>query len=138
MAEPSSSKPKKRQLRPPKSIREQAMQNKSPEAAPKKRRISVVSVPFRLLGIPFKRADTFLGKYRFFKMVAKVLRLLSRVIFPSYIRNSFKELKLVNWPSRRESRRLTFAVIAFAVVFGALVAGLDYGLGKLFKAILLK
>lgn len=65
-------------------------------------------------------------------------RFIGRVIFPRYFRDSWRELRLVTWPNRRESRRLTFAVLAFAVVFGAAIALVDYGLDHAFKAILLK
>jgi preprotein translocase SecE subunit len=44
----------------------------------------------------------------------------------------------VTWPTWRESRRLTGAVILFSVIFGGLIAIVDYGLDKLFKQLLLK
>jgi preprotein translocase SecE subunit len=59
-------------------------------------------------------------------------------LYPSYFRNSFRELKQVTWPGRRESLRLTSAVLAFAIVFGAIVALVDFGLDKLFKELILK
>lgn len=68
----------------------------------------------------------------------KPLRLVGKILVPAYFRNSWRELKLVTWPSWRESRRLTFAVLVFAVIFGAAIAIVDYGLDKLFKDILLK
>jgi preprotein translocase SecE subunit len=73
-----------------------------------------------------------------FKFILKVLRWIGRIIVPSYIRNSWKELRQVSWPSLKQSRQLTFAVLLFAIVFGALIAIVDYGLDKLFKNILLK
>lgn len=66
------------------------------------------------------------------------VRLIGRIIGFSYLRSSWQELKLVTWPTRREGRRLTTAVIIFAVIFGALIAGVDYGLDKLFRQVLLK
>lgn len=72
----------------------------------------------------------------FFRL--KGMRFLGRVIGLSYIRSSWKELKEVTWPTRREGRRLTTAVILFSIVFGLLIAIVDYGLDKLFKDILLK
>jgi preprotein translocase SecE subunit len=65
-------------------------------------------------------------------------KFIGRILLPKYFRNSWKELKLVTWPNWKQSRQLTFAVLAFAIVFGAAVAGLDYGLDKVFKSILLK
>jgi len=47
-------------------------------------------------------------------------------------------LRQVTWPNRKESRQLTLAVILFAVIFGAMVTVLDYGLDKVFKQVLLK
>lgn len=68
----------------------------------------------------------------------RFMRFLGRIIGLSYVRSSWQELKLVTWPTRREGRRLTTAVILFSVVFGLLIAIVDYGLDKLFKDILLK
>ena len=73
-----------------------------------------------------------------FKFILRVLRLIGRILVPSYIRNSWKELRQVSWPSLKQSRQLTFAVLLFAIVFGALIAIVDYGLDKLFKHVLLK
>ncbi len=65
-------------------------------------------------------------------------RFIGRILLPRYFRNSWKELRLVSWPKRKEAFDLTFAVLAFAVVFGGVVALVDFGLDKLFKDILLK
>lgn len=59
-------------------------------------------------------------------------------ITPRYLVNSWRELRLVYWPNRRETWRLTLAVFVFAIVFGALVAGVDKGLDELFKKVVLK
>jgi preprotein translocase subunit SecE len=56
---------------------------------------------------------------------------------PPYFRNSWKELTQVTWPDRRQTRRLTFAVILFSVIFGTIVAGVDFGLDKLFRTFIL-
>lgn len=73
-----------------------------------------------------------------FTYLRKPLRLIGKVLLPVYVRNSWKELRLVTWPSFREARRLTFAVMIFAAVFGIIIAGVDYGLDRLFQDILLK
>ena len=78
---------------------------------------------------PFK----FIGK-----VVVFIVRLIGRVLVPRFVRNSWRELRQVKWPSWRESRQLTFAVLLFAVAFGAYVAVLDWGLDKAFKHLLLK
>ncbi|HLB66423.1 MAG TPA: preprotein translocase subunit SecE [Candidatus Saccharimonadales bacterium] len=61
-----------------------------------------------------------------------------KFLVPSYFKNSFKELKQVTWPGRRETIKLTFAVFMFAIGFGALITVTDYGLDQLFKKVLLK
>lgn len=92
-----------------------------------------------------KHAKQGLGKV--FRPIGRAIRfifyrqpfkLIGRIIVPRYLRNSWRELRLVKWPSRRESRDLTSAVLVFAVIFGAVIAVVDYGLDKLFRGILLK
>jgi len=61
-----------------------------------------------------------------------------RHIIPSYFRNSWRELRLVTWPGRRETWKLTFAVFLFAIIFGVVISITDYGLDKLFRKVLLK
>ena len=72
----------------------------------------------------------------FFRL--RAIRLLGRILGFTYIRSSWRELQQVTWPTRREGRRLTTAVIIFSVIFGALIAIVDFGLDKLFKHVLLK
>ncbi|HEX8762654.1 MAG TPA: preprotein translocase subunit SecE, partial [Candidatus Saccharimonadales bacterium] len=83
--------------------------------------------PFRAAGKGVRK----LGKF-------KPFRIIGLILVPPYFRNSWKELRQVTWPTFPVSLRLTFAVIIFAVVFGLFVALLDFGLGKLFKQVLLK
>lgn len=89
------------------------------------------TMPVRLLGRGVKKVVLFFARFR-------AVRILGRIIFPRYIRNSWKELRMVIWPNAKQSRQLTLAVIMFAVVFGVLIALLDYGLDKVFKQVLLK
>lgn len=72
----------------------------------------------------------------FFRL--RAVRFIGRMLGFGYLRSSWRELRQVTWPTRREGRRLTTAVIIFSVVFGALIAVVDYGLDKLFKQLLLK
>lgn len=72
----------------------------------------------------------------FFRL--KPVRFVGRILGLGFFRSSWQELRQVTWPARREGRRLTTAVIIFSVIFGALIAVVDYGLDKLFKQILLK
>ena len=86
-----------------------------------------IAVPFRFLG----RHIAKLGRFKLFRAIGLVL-------LPRYFRNSWKELRQVAWPNRRESWQLTSAVIIFAVIFGVMIAVVDYGLDKVFKQVLIK
>lgn len=66
------------------------------------------------------------------------MRFIGRILGFNYIRSSMHELRYVTWPTWREGRRLTTAVIIFSVIFGALIALTDFLLDKLFKEVLLK
>ncbi len=72
-----------------------------------------------------------------FRFLRPVLRPL-RWLVPTYFINSWREVRQVTWPNRRETWRLTLAVFIFAVVFGSMVAGVDKGLDLLFKKVILK
>ncbi len=61
-----------------------------------------------------------------------------RSAVPSYFVNSVRELKKVDWPSRRQALSLSMAVIVFSVAIAIFVQLLDFGLGKLFKDVILK
>ena len=107
-------------------------------------------LPFRLLGRALKqvwRGIVWLshktplkqighGLRWFFRL--RAVRFIGRMLGFGYIRDSAKELRGVTWPTFRESIRLTGAVVLFSVVFGTLIALVDYGLDKVFKQILLK
>jgi preprotein translocase SecE subunit len=118
-----------RRIRKVETVREKA--EKTTAAQDKPRRLSkttrVAGTPLRATGRGLKKAGQ-----------VKPFRILGFIIVPPYIRNSWKELRQVTWPDGKESRRLTLAVIIFAVIFGAFVAVLDLGLDKVFKQVLLK
>lgn len=135
----ADNKKPKRRLRPPQTVRERAEASAKEPKKPKKTRWlrKTLAWPFKKIAAPFKKAAKFLGKYKFFRFIARIFKFLAKILFINYLIGSWRELKLVTWPSGKESRRLTFAVLAFAVVFGAFVASLDYGLSHLFKAIIL-
>lgn len=83
--------------------------------------------PVRKLG----RAIGKLGRFR-------VFRVIGRILLPKYVRNSWRELRMVSWPDRSTTWRLTYAVIVFSIIFGLIVAGVDFVLNKVFKEIILK
>ena len=68
----------------------------------------------------------------------KPFKFVGKILVPPYIRSSWRELRQVTWPDRKQTRVLTSAVIMFSIVFGLIVAGFDYGLDKLFKQVILK
>lgn len=72
------------------------------------------------------------------RIIRTPFRWLGKILVPTYFRQSWRELKLVTWPSWKQSWQLTYAVLIFAVVFGAIIAAVDYGLDKVFRNILLK
>ncbi len=128
MAEEEANKQKRRLIKSD-TVREVAA--KQEEAAAKPRRLRktrrVAGAPFRAIGWFFRQ----LGR-------VKVLRIVGYVLVPPYFRNSWRELRKVTWPTLKQSRQLTTAVMLFAIVFGVLVATVDYGLDKLFKQVLIK
>ena len=126
----SKSTKQKRQLKAaPVTVREQSEQAQVKAARPTKRgRLShILIAPFRGLVWLFKP----LGRF-------KPFRILGYIIVPPYLRNAFAELRLVSWPSAKQTRQLTFAVIVFSLIFGAVAAVLDWGLDKIFRAVILK
>lgn len=127
---------KKRVLKKAETVREKA--SKKTEVVPKTRRLhkatKAVKRPLgaaRRIGAkeyhPIKLPDNRIGKF----MTA------NRKFTPRFFRDAWGELKQVTWPNRRETTKLTLAVFVFAIVFGVLIAGVDYGLDKLFRQLLL-
>lgn len=60
-----------------------------------------------------------------------------RSLIPAYFRNSWREVKKVKWPTRRESIKLTFVVIIFTAFFTVLTAVVDAGFSTLVERIIL-
>lgn len=135
-------KKKRRVIKKSETVRERA--SKAADTQPKKRRVRATvgkanrplktlgqgaakfASPFAFLLWPFKtRIGRFLG------------RVLAKVLFVSYFRGSWQELRQVTWPNRRETTKLTIAVFVFAILFALLIAVVDYGLDKVFKELLL-
>jgi preprotein translocase SecE subunit len=87
--------------------------------------------PLRALGRLLARTGRFLSRFRLFRWIGYVL-------LPPYVRNSWRELRMVTWPDRLKTFRLTYAVIVFSVAFGLIVAGVDFVLDRVFKEIIIK
>ena len=126
----NNSLPKKRKLKDPISFRDKLAQKDVPSS----NKTSKFKKFKSKIGEPFQK----ITKIKAIKPLFIAMHLIGLVIYPKYIRNSFKELKDVTWPKFGDSLKLTYAVIIFAVIFGAAVALVDLGLGKIFKVILLK
>lgn len=132
--------PNKRRVKNPETFRERSLKavvaSEKPSLARRLR-----SAAAKIIGPvirPVLGALGRLGDVQPFKAIYKLLRLIGLIVLPSYLRSSWKELKLVTWPNRKQSRQLTLAVLIFAVAFGAVVALVDYGLDRVFRNILLK
>lgn len=59
-------------------------------------------------------------------------------IIPRFLVNAFKEIRLVVWPNRQETIKLTLAVFIFAFVFAALIGLVDFGFSKAFEQFIVK
>ena len=132
MADEQASKKPKRRLRPaaaPETMRERADKATQELEAKQKsdRQLSLPKAdkPKRKLPTPVR-------------IVWRPIAWVGRHIIPGYFKSAFRELRQTTWPSRKQSRQLTMAVVIFAVVFGAFVSILDYGLDKLFKEVFAK
>lgn len=128
-----ASKPKRRlRVSTPETVRERTEKLQQRAGVPKRSSLirsffSGFFAPLRWIG----RQIAKLGRYR-------VFRWISYVFLPPYIRNSWRELKQVTWTNRRQTWQLVNAVIIFSVVFGIIVAVVDFGLNKVFKEFIVK
>ncbi|MEK7594866.1 MAG: preprotein translocase subunit SecE [Patescibacteria group bacterium] len=141
MAETKPTKKTKRLVKNPETFRERAVKAAETSDKPKKtarlrqaggKVARPVTKPVRVV------ASAKVFRRKPFIWLKKPLSFIGKVLVPVYFRNSWKELKLVTWPNWKQSRQLTFAVIVFAIIFGVIIAVVDYGLDKLFRNILLK
>lgn len=124
----ASSKTTKRRLKAPsQTVRQQA---EKAQAKPQQRKLKTAASTGRK---PFAKLGRGLNKV----FNRQPFRLIGKILLPPFVRGAFNELKLVTWPNRRETIRLTFAVIVFAIAFGAVVTAVDWGLDKIFKAVIL-
>jgi preprotein translocase SecE subunit len=129
----------------PKTKRSQTVRERSQtDAAKPKRRVlktaETVSKPAKAAHKGVKKVlkplSPLLAPFRL-KPVRFVGRWLAKLLLINYFISSFRELKQVTWPNRKETVKLTAAVFMFAIVFGAIIAITDYGLDKIFRKILL-
>lgn len=126
----------KRRIRKVETVRQRAEKAETPREPRKVRKVastatgslktvgSVGRKQYHLIKLPDNKVGRFFGK--------------SRKFTPGFLRNAWAELRQVTWPDRRETYKLTAAVLIFAIVFGGIIAITDYGLDKLFRQLLLK
>lgn len=131
---------KKRQLKKVETVRERVDRVGSEQ--PRKRRvrntagkagrpfviagrfIAKISKPFAFVLIPFKtKPARFIG------------RGLASILLLRFFREAWGELRQVQWPTARETVRLTSAVFIFSIAFGLIIAITDFGLDKIFKKV---
>ena len=143
MAEKSGKQAPKRQLKKVETVRQRA--ERAGTTQPKARHIQAaagkagrpvkavgrsiakVASPFAFLLKPFKtRPARFVG------------RVLASILLLRFFRNSWKEVRQVEWPDARTTVRLTIAVLIFSILFGAIVTVVDYGLDKVFREVFIK
>jgi preprotein translocase SecE subunit len=136
VAESKDSPKSTRKVKNPETFRERAIKASGQNDQPKRssRIKSAAGKPIRPVVSLVKRA----GRNKVVRTAAVPLRFIGRFLFPKYFRESYRELRLVEWPNRKTSRDLTFAVLIFAFIFAVIVSIIDYGLDKLFKEVLLK
>ena len=53
-------------------------------------------------------------------------------------KEAFLELKKVHWPTKKEAKNLTWAVIVISFFYAILLTGMDFGLMELLKKIIIK
>lgn len=97
-----------------------------------KKAAAKVKLPFKKIKLPRNRATS--SVFKITKIVGRSLKWL----VPRYFINSWREVRQVTWPTRKETWRLTGAVFVFAIVFGTLVAIVDKGLDAVFRNVVLK
>ena len=105
--------------------KKEVKETKKAENSSKKPKISKYTA--KVAGVEFKEKKV---KRKLPKALAIIIKPLSIIFKPfagvgRYLRDSWKELKLVRWPNRRETWKMTGAVIAFSLFFAGLVLALD-------------
>ena len=84
--------------------------------------LQIVLLPFKLVG----------------KILAFVFKPFRKIFAPigKYFAESWQELKLVRWPTRKETWKMTVAVLIFSITFVILVVLLDGLFNWIFTTIL--
>lgn len=120
----------------PETIRQRAEKSEAKRnRAPRLKKLSIAKKPFKKVSE--------LGKKEYhpikFKEGSKSHKILGRKVrlFPRYFSESWKELRQVSWPTRKEVIKLTFAVFIFALIFAAFVRAADFVFEEVIKKVVL-
>lgn len=140
MPDKQPAKNKHRVVKDPETFRERALKASTDDDKPGRtgRLKDSVNAAAKPVASPVSQAASKFFSLKLMRPVRRALSIVGKVVFPTYLRSSWRELRLVTWPNWKESRKLTFAVLFFAVIFGAAIAIVDYGLDKVFRQLLLK
>lgn len=125
----------KRRVKNPETFRQKAL--KAAEESQKPAKAAKLKAGGAKATAPVRRSARKVAEAKALKPLHKPARIFGKVLVPQYFRDSWAELKLVTWPNWTLSRKLTTAVLIFAIVFGLTIAGVDWVLNKIFKEILL-
>lgn len=138
MAEAKNKKKRTLKKRQPESIREQTKKNTKARAEQNKPR-TLKKVTNKVSSAKQKATTTAKREYYLPVPEGKVGSWLNkrRSLIPQFIKNSWKELRQVTWPTRSETVKLTISVLVFAIAFGSLIAGVDYVLDIVFRRVIL-
>lgn len=135
MAEKPESNDSKKPAKGKETLRQRTERAASEASKPKVRRIKSTA---QSASRPFKALHRF-GKKEYYLPLPdnKVGRFLNkkRRATPRYFVEAWRELRQVVWPDKKTTLRLTLAVFIFAIMFGLLIAVVDFGLDKVFKKV---
>lgn len=128
--------PVKRRVKNPETFRERAI--KAAEGKDQPGKLEAVKQAKAKVTNPVASFGQRLWKIKLIRVIATPFRWIGRILLPGYVRQSFQELRMVEWPGFILSLRLTFAVLVFSLAIGAAIAGVDYVLDKAFREILIQ
>lgn len=137
---PSKSRVRKKQ----ESVRERTVKNAIvlEKKTLKQKLKALIMLPFKLvfklIGLVFYLPVLILKRLYQIKPVGILVRFLAKILLINYVVNSWKELKQVEWPSHKQTIRLSIAVFLFSVVFGMVISLVDYGLDKVIRRIVFR
>lgn len=135
MAKDDDKAKKTRRIKKVETVREKAKKTSEPKKTRKLHRAkSAIKRPIVAAGNISKREyhvikprDSRLGRF-----LTK-----SRRWTPSFFLQAWREVRQVQWPNRRETVQLTFAVFAFSIGLGLVVYGIDSVLSRVFREVIL-